>query len=113
MEQGSEKATALEVPVPDQIQGFYWKSLGSLRQGSRFTTERFLNGLDVPAILVSGRTTLIPKGSEELEKPSKYRPIACLNVHYKLLTTMTSDIISKVVTVLPQEQRAMTSSSGC
>ena len=58
---------------PDQIQGFYWKSLGSLRQGSRFTTERFLNGLDVPAILVSGRTTLIPKGTEELEKPSKYQ----------------------------------------
>ena len=61
--------------------------------------------------LVNGRTVLICKTDpRDSEDPSKYRPIACLNVRYKLLTTWVSDTVGEqIVTndIITTEQRAM------
>lgn len=47
----------------------------------------------VPAWMTKGRTVLIPKDPTEGNIPSNFRPITCLPLMWKLLTSMISDIL--------------------
>lgn len=99
-----------KAPGPDCVQAYFWKNLSNLREAGRLVTEQLLNGREVPDDLVAGRTLLIPKGTEGLQDPAKYRPIACLNVQYKLLTSAVNAILLPRVidqNLLPTEQRAL------
>ena len=46
---------------------------------------------DVPGWLVEGRTILVMKDSKKGTEVGNYRPIACLNLIWKLLTGIISD----------------------
>ena len=46
---------------------------------------------DVPGWLVGGRTILVMKDSKKGTEVGNYRPIACLNLIWKLLTGIISD----------------------
>ena len=46
---------------------------------------------DIPGWLVEGRTFLVMKDSKNGTEVENYRPIACLNLIWKLLTGIISD----------------------
>ena len=75
---------------PDKIQGFWLKSG------------------DVPGWLVEGRTILVMKDSKNGTEVGNYRPIACLNLIWKLLTGIISDKTYDHLEknkLLPEEQK--------
>ncbi len=95
---------------PDQIRPYWFKALPGMAEVLRQMCEQFLNAqMQVPRWLIRGRTVLIPKeGCTGL--PGQYRPIACLNAAYKLLTSVLSEKLTGLIAeenILPIEQRAM------
>lgn len=56
------------------------------------------------------RTLLIPKTEEPTADPSQYRPIACLNIAYKLFTSYVTWLVTDHVNcneLLAPEQKAI------
>ena len=63
---------------------------------------------DVPGWLVEGRTILVMKDSKKGTEVGNYRPIACLNLIWKLLTGIISDKTYDHLEenkLLPEEQK--------
>ncbi|KAK6018749.1 reverse transcriptase [Ostertagia ostertagi] len=95
---------------PDGIQGFWWKKLPEAKNRLK---EWCLAALRrphkiIPRWLCRGRIVLIPKGSSENRGPGDFRPIACLNTCYKILTAMIAQqILQCSEDVLPPEQVAL------
>ena len=48
--------------------------------------------LDIPQWMITSKTILLPKNTET-DKPKNYRPIACLNIMYKLYTGILNQFI--------------------
>ncbi|KAK6019317.1 reverse transcriptase [Ostertagia ostertagi] len=86
---------------PDGIQGFWWKHLPEARLRLTSWCLRALRQprKSIPNWLCQGRVVLIPKkrGDPNTLGPGDFRPIACLNTCYKILTGMMAEHISKVV----------------
>ncbi|VDO07638.1 unnamed protein product [Haemonchus placei] len=86
---------------PDGIQGFWWKHLPEARQRLKSWCLRALRQprKSIPNWLCQGRVVLIPKkrGDPNALGPGDFRPIACLNTCYKILTGMMAEHISKIV----------------
>ena len=64
--------------------------------------------MDVPGWLVEGRTILVMKDSKKGAEVGNYRPTACLNLIWKLLTGITSDKTYDHLEesrLLPEEQK--------
>ncbi len=96
-------------PGRDMISGFWWKSLPSARKALFKLAVPIVRGeQQMPQWFVWGRTILIPKDGCTGE-PSQYRPIACLNIGYKIITKVIARMIEPYVVgklILPEEQRA-------
>ena len=61
----------------------------------------------LPAWLMAGVTYLIPK-NEDTGNPKNYRPVTCLPMTYKLLTSIISRRMQKYMdteNLLPKEQK--------
>ncbi len=105
-----KKAAPWKAPGPDKIHPFWYKHLPQISEVARQMSIEILNGRrDIPKWLVQGRTVLMPKPGCKGE-PSKYRPIACLNSAYKLITATLANKLCKHVEdydIMPQEQRSM------
>ncbi|VDO89863.1 unnamed protein product [Haemonchus placei] len=86
---------------PDGIQGFWWKHLPEARlQLTNWCKRAMRRPRDsIPTWLCQGRVVLIPKrkGDPNTLEPADFRPIACLNTCYKLLTGMMAVHISAAV----------------
>ena len=72
---------------PDKIQGFWLKSFTALHG----VLAAALNECIEAGWLVEGRTILVMKDSKNGTEVGNYRPIACLNLIWKLLTGIISD----------------------
>lgn len=102
---------------PDGIPNLLWKKLGA---ASRALFEWFITikerRMRIPNWLTQGRVVLIPKGGD-LNEPGNYRPIACLNTCYKLVTAMITKWLEVHVArnnILPIEQCALSKRTwGC
>ncbi|KHJ80270.1 reverse transcriptase [Oesophagostomum dentatum] len=98
---------------PDGIQGFWWKHLSSARRALIAWCERAMAKPRqmIPSWLCEGRVVLIPKelkGDQSIRGPGDFRPIACLNVSYKILTaSMSTRILQSVGDRFPREQIAL------
>ena len=69
----------------------------------RELSNKLIKGqIEIPIWVVAGRTVLIPKGERRTADLSEYRPIACLNTQYKLLTRHVGKC-----ELLPREQKAI------
>ena len=105
------KAKPWKAHGPDGIQGFWWKAFktagGVLYQ---LTRNHLIKGTPLPVgWLTDGRIVLIYKAGVTSD-PANYRPIACLNTCYKILTgfiTAYLNIYVKERHVLPEEQIAL------
>ena len=72
--------------------------------------------INKPEWLTKGITYLLPKSQDTLQ-PKNYRPITCLPVMYKILTTLMSERIYSHLqsnNILPEEQKGCRKKSrGC
>ncbi|KAK6035430.1 reverse transcriptase [Cooperia oncophora] len=86
---------------PDGIQGFWWKHLPEAKRQLKTWCLRAQRQprKSIPNWLCQGRVVLIPKkrGDPRSLGPGDFRPIACLNTCYKILTGMMAAHISQVV----------------
>lgn len=102
------KARPWKAPGPDGIHNFWWKHLSSARKYIGTWTLAIKRQEIRPSRWIStGRIVLLSKGGDPLEA-SNYRPIACLNTCYKILTGMITRWIRPFIErVLPLEQMAL------
>ncbi|KAK6056554.1 reverse transcriptase [Cooperia oncophora] len=95
---------------PDGIQGFWWKKIPEARERLKswcLDALRMPHRI-IPNWLCRGKIVLIPKGSAGARGPGDFRPIACLNTCYKVLTAMVAQqILLSAGDVLPPEQVAL------
>lgn len=105
----TQKLKAYKAAGPDCIKGYWWKALREASEALRVQMQRLvLQEDDVPEWLPLGQTCLVYKKGETTN-PANYRPIACLNVCYKLLTAFIAECVNETVKsyqILPIEQRA-------
>ncbi|KIH56962.1 reverse transcriptase [Ancylostoma duodenale] len=98
---------------PDGIQGFWWKHLPAARSRLVAWCRAALSKPRrmVPAWLCQGRVVLIPKvlkGDQSTRGPGDFRPIACLNTCYKILTaSMSTHVLRTIGDRFPREQIAL------
>ena len=93
---------------PDKIQGFWLKSFAAVHEVLATVLNEYLKVGDVPGWLVEGRTILVMKDSKKDTEMVDYRPIACLNLIWKLLTGIISDKTCDHLEenkLLPEEQK--------
>lgn len=109
-EQVLKKAKNWRAPGPDRIKAGWWKLFSSAREAlKQYIVLVLAQTAEVPQWLVTGRTVLIPKDGCA-GRPDQYRPIACLNTSYKLLTAVMSRQLTNHVmayNLLPDEQLAL------
>lgn len=95
---------------PDGIPNLLWKKLGTASRALFDWVIRVRERkLRIPGWLTQGRIALLPKGGDP-EDPGNYRPIACLNTCYKLVTGLFTRWIEEQVLatqVLPRTQIAL------
>uniref|UniRef100_A0A915M777 Reverse transcriptase domain-containing protein n=1 Tax=Meloidogyne javanica TaxID=6303 RepID=A0A915M777_MELJA len=112
-----KKARPTKAPGPDGIPNLLWKRL---IPANKVLFDWFMgikkHKLRFPNWLTEGRVVLLPKGDDP-SNPANYRPIACLNTMYKLLTGVMTTWIGEHLTahgILPYEQRALVKDTwGC
>ena len=76
---------------PDKIQGFWLKSFTALHGVLAAALNKCIEAGDVPGWLVEEITILVMKDSKNGTEVGNYRPIACLNLIWKLLTGIIID----------------------
>jgi hypothetical protein len=109
------KLKAWTAAGPDGIRNVWWKLLPSAAAALRVSVQSICNGIGkIPEGLCVGRTILVPK-TTDVKGPSDYRPIACLNTAYKVMTgIMAGRLMDHLLDheILPVEQRALRRSRG-
>jgi Reverse transcriptase (RNA-dependent DNA polymerase) len=96
---------------PDGLQGFWWKRFGTANKALYNLIHLHLtSGAHLPQRWISdGRIVLLHKSGSRSD-PSNFRPIACLNTCYKLLTGYISVYLDQYATerhIFAGEQRAL------
>jgi hypothetical protein len=97
-----------KAPGPDGIQGYWIKRFGSTHNNLAQHLNACLRKGEVPEWLVEGRTTLLMKDESKGPDVTNYRPIACLNLMWKLLTGIFANSIYthlETNNLLPVEQK--------
>ena len=95
-------------PGPDLVQGFWLKNYSSLHEKVRLQLIECLDSGFVPSWLSRGRTSLLQKDKSKSNIASNYRPIACLPLMWKLLTSVIADQICAHLDqdkLIPEEQK--------
>uniref|UniRef100_A0A1I7S6I6 Reverse transcriptase domain-containing protein n=1 Tax=Bursaphelenchus xylophilus TaxID=6326 RepID=A0A1I7S6I6_BURXY len=92
-----------KAPGPDGIPGVSWKRLPC---ASDWLCTWLINALrsvrvNTPGWLAHGRVVLLYKKGDASD-PANYRPIACLNTCYKLITSVIEKAIREQVSACPQ-----------
>ena len=82
-----------KAPGPDAVQGFWIKQLTKLHSKMAQYLNECLETAHTPEWMTSGRTVLIQKDKEKGTVPGNYRPITCLPIVWKVLTSILSDEI--------------------
>lgn len=81
-----KKLQVKKAPGPDMIGAFWYKKLASYLPFMTTLFESSFNGqIEMPQWMAKARTVLTPK-NKQTSIPKNYRPIACLNIMYKIFT---------------------------
>jgi hypothetical protein len=101
-------------PGPDGLHGFWIKSFSNVHESLSTSLSDCINTCDVPTWMVEGRTILVMKDVGKGPDVGNYRPIACLNLIWKLLTGIFSEKTYAYLdlnNMLPVEQKGC--KKGC
>lgn len=107
----TRKAKPWKAHGPDGLQGFWWKAFKSANARLyHLARHHLITGCPLPEKWIAeGRIILLHK-SGPLNDPSNFRPIACLNTCYKLVTSFISMYVDQHArrnNILPPEQIAL------
>lgn len=96
---------------PDRLHGFWWKTFETANAALfKLAKHHIETGQKLPLRWITdGRVVLIFKSGSRSE-PSNFRPIACLNTCYKLVTGLVSAYLDRHMrerNILPNEQIAL------
>ena len=97
-----------KAPGPDGVVGFWFKKMTALHHVMASKLQLCLTNGKVPLWMVKGRTVLIQKDPAKGTIASNYRPIACLPIMWKLLTSMFAEKMYDHLdrqNLLPDEQK--------
>ncbi|CAF1556599.1 unnamed protein product [Rotaria magnacalcarata] len=105
------KAKPWKAHGPDGLQGYWWKVFVSANMAlHKLVLHHLTSGESLPQPWITeGRIVLIHKTGPK-SKPGNFRPIACLNTCYKLLTGYVTMYLNQHVTerkIMPEEQIAL------
>jgi hypothetical protein len=82
-----------KAPGPDAVQGFWIKNLTNLHRKLVKYLNECLETAQTPSWMTTGRTVLIQKDKTKGRAPGNYRPITCLPIVWKLMTSMVAEEI--------------------
>ena len=92
----------------DNLQNFWWSKFEAIHEKLTTSYNAMVdNPNSIPKWFTTERTTLIPKKAQT-EIPSNYRPITCLPVAYKIMTSIITKRIKNhlhAYNLLPEEQK--------
>ena len=95
-------------PGPDGIHGFWYKNFSSLHGVICTQLNQCLQNRKIPEWMTIGRTVLLMKDPLKGNEVGNYRPIACLNILWKILSGIfaqkTYDHL-ETMNLLPNEQK--------
>ncbi len=103
-----QKISPWKAAGPDGVQGYWVKNFTSLHSRIAAQLGEVMNNGDPPEWMTTGRTVLIPKDTRKGNIPSNYRPITCLPIIYKVMTSMISESVYEHLTrnnMIPWEQK--------
>ena len=98
----------MENARPWGIHGFWFKKFTSIHGGLALEMNRCQQGARVPDKMTKGKTTLIQKDPSKGTVPNNYRPITCLPMMWKILTSQIRGKIYYALTshvLFPNEQK--------
>ena len=106
-----------KAPGPDKIHGWWHRAFPKMNSLLRDKMWEVMDErVSMPDWMVRGKTVLIPKEGCT-GKADQYRPIACLNTSYKLLTGALANMLTEHVSkfgIMPAEQKALSKETrGC
>jgi len=112
--ESSSKFANWKSPGIDNIQNFWWNKLTVFHN----KTAQIMNSIvkdptTCPNWFTTGRTTLVPKKAET-RNPSNYRPITCLPIVYKILTSIITSRMAHHIqanSIIPTEQKGNASNT--
>ena len=114
IDQATKKFQNWKSPGIDKLQNFWWSKLTNLHTCFASILDHVMqNPNESPLWFTTGRTTLIPK-KKETRNPSNYRPITCLPVMYKILTSILTSRMKHHIeanNIIPEEQKGCASNS--
>ena len=104
-----------KAPGPDGISGFWIKNCTALHEKISIHLNDCLEVGGVPNWMAEGKTTLLMKDKTKGTDAANYRPIACLNLLWKVLTGMFAEIAYKHLddnSLLTDEQKGCKKNTG-
>ena len=101
-------------PGLDKLHNFWWKKLTTLHLKVAVAFDKMIAQTEnCPDWLTTDQTTLIAK-KEPTRNPSNYRPIACLSVIYKILSSIVTSGMSYHINankIIPNNQKGNASNT--
>ena len=97
-----------KAPGPDGVQAYWVKQFTSLHERMVDQMQECVEASEIPSWITRGRTVLIPKDLTKGNVPSNYRPITCLPIIWKLLTSVIANNIHQHLNhngLIPWEQK--------
>lgn len=107
----THKSKSWKAPGPDGLQGYWWKAFKSASVALyQLAFKHLTSGSPLPEKWITeGRIILLHKSGSRSD-PANFRPIACLNTCYKLLTGFIAAYLNEYVRerqIMPSEQVAL------
>ena len=95
-------------PGPDGVHGYWIKNLSNLHNSIALQLDRYLPKNNLPKRMVTGKTLLCVKEIQNGSLVPNFRPITCLPLIWKLLTSILTEELYKHLEetiLLPWEQK--------
>ena len=103
-----------KAPGPDMVHGYWIKALTSLHSRIAKQIQNIINQNAIPPELCKGRTVLIQKDINKGTTPFNYRPITCLLMIYKLITSFMKECTQTLIemnNIMPLELKGVPADS--
>ena len=108
------RSASWKSPGPDGLHGFWYKNFYALHKTICTQLNNCIVNNSIPSWMTIGRTVLLMKDPANGNEVGNYRPIACLNIIWKILSGIFSDKTYEHLDqnkILPVEQKGCRKSS--